>query len=575
MKKNYKIILSSFLMMLCLWVWYVGSENVNVLSISTWTVYTWKYYCPIDVSVIANYNWVWFGNCQYWLQFDSSNISLNYVQRWSNFTKTDKNYFTWLNNNILYIDEKNEQQIVNETSVCSTIRLQTTTANITSSQIQFVDREGNIPTLNTYLNTNEWLNLANNGEDTLTWVENLTVNFYACPCQLDNKAPIITSWSHGFTSADHYTWEQTISFVTYDKWGVSWPYWTHWQYIWWLLLSGTLGQYYDSQSVPSWMDNQEWVSAKHIFVKIIDESGNVSTINHHFVPYSGTSSIPQYTWDGNYRWYKVSFDTDSFGVEKPVTVVVSVSDNVLSIWWECETSRHTTVFTGVFNPKEAPKIKFLAPQWENINPNAWVEVLVWDTWAWVDTGSVVIEILPVMSWWQMIMSGSIYSWTDLNFQLTGGSEELWWASKYVVSFQPKYEFAVNSQIRLSWYAMDLVWMEVSETHNFTTRADCTFYGCVNFVDIFSGSINISNLIQWQFTGSLIVVTGTVLPYPYLTWASGDVVMCGPLDESINLDWNIDIYSEWQIINWQLYQDEDLYVTGLDFAYESGVITPIY
>jgi hypothetical protein len=198
-----------------------------------------------------------------------------------------------------------------------------------------------------------------------------------------------------------------------------------------------------------------------------------------------------------------------------------------------------------------------------------------DDWAWIDTGSLVVEILPVVSWGQIIMTWSIYSWSDLHFDLQDGSEELWWASKYVVSFQPKYEFAVDSNIILSWNVKDLVGVVGTWRHTFHTRKDCTFYGCVNFVDIFSGSMNISNLIQWHFTWSLIVVTGTSAPYPYLTWSSWEIVMCWPIGESINLDWNIDIYSEWQIINWQLYQDEDLYVTGLNFTYESGVITPIY
>lgn len=548
-----------FMMAMLIWVWFSYAQNVNTLSITPST-YTWRYFCPIDLSVMANYNeWPGFTNCQYTLKFDPSVIELWYASRGSAYSETDTVDHQW---NMLFVEEKTENPIT-QTVSCSNLVLTGIGASVSAATINFVNASGNIPTTYDFLHTEDLLNLSYNGADTLTWVQDLTINFYACPCDLDNTAPTITNWSHD--SNTHYTGDQIISFLAYDKGGSLRKYWTNWSkdlsnYTWW---------------APAWMDNQEWVNSGTISIKVITENGDeLPIIPNSIIPYTWyISSTPQYTWDGNYRWYFVSFETSGLQVETPMTIVVSVSDNALNWDWWCTTSAHTKVYTGKLNQKEAPTIALNSPTWQNINPNVWVELTVSDSRAWVDTGSVVFEILPITSGWQLIMSWSIYSWSDLHFELIDWSTELWWASKYRVSFQPTYDFAVSSTITISWYAKDYVEMETYQTFTFGTRADCTFYGCVNFVDIFSGTRN--NLIQWHFTWSLIVVTGTLAPYPYLTWADGDIVMCGPIDESINLTWSVDIYSEWQRINGNLYPYEDLYVTGLDFTYESGVITPIY
>jgi hypothetical protein len=410
--------------------------------------------------------------------------------------------------------------------------------------------------------------LSYNGSDTLTWVQNLSISFYKCPCELDNEAPKISEWSHDISWNTHYTWAQNISFLVYDKSNFSWPYWTN----------GVHDTNYYTWGAPIWMDNQEWINSGSIEVELYVDGTllNVLTPGSWLIVtrYTGTiDGVPMYTWDGYDRWYWITLDTHALPVETPIAIVITVSDNTMGLKWWCTTDKHTTIFTGKLNEKQAPTITFNSPIGQNINPNVWVKLTVADSWAWVDTGSLVVEILPIMSWWQEIMPWSIYSWDDLTFVLTGWSEELWWASVYEVAFQPIYEFAVGSTITISWYVMDLIWMETHAEYTFRTREDCTFYGCVNFVDIFSGSID--NLIQPQFTWSLIVVTGTLAPYPYLTWENNDIVMCGPIDGSINLTWNIDIYSGDVRINGNLYPYEDLYVTGLDFEYQSGVITPIY
>lgn len=565
MKKvsKFRCLFGLLLSMLIL-VWFWWAQNVNTLSITPST-YTWRYFCPIQLSVVANYWWAVFSNCQYSLSFDSSLVQLWYVSRGSAYLTTDT---VQLWHNILSVEERNNNPI-SETVVCSNLLL--TWIGGGSATIDFVTISWTLPTSNDFLHTEDLLNLSYNWSDTLTWVQNLYVEFYACPCVSDSKAPVVWNWSHDVAWNIHYTWVQTIRFLVYDKDNNHpWQYWTNGthnvsNYTWW---------------APAWMDNQEWVKSDSLQVEIYSGGVLMDTLTPGawltVDRYTGTlADTPEYTWDGYDRWYWVSFDTTSLSVETPITFVLTASDNTSWIKWWCTTDKHVMIFTGILNKEKAPTIIFNSPIWQNINPNTWVILTVADDWAWIDTGSLVVEILPVVSWGQIIMTWSIYSWSDLHFDLQDGSEELWWASEYVVSFQPKYEFAVDSNIILSWNVKDLVGVVGTWRHTFHTRKDCTFYGCVNFVDIFSGSMNISNLIQWHFTWSLIVVTGTSAPYPYLTWSSWEIVMCWPIGESINLDWNIDIYSEWQIINWQLYQDEDLYVTGLDFTYESGVITPIY
>jgi hypothetical protein len=79
---------------------------------------------------------------------------------------------------------------------------------------------------------------------------------------------------------------------------------------------------------------------------------------------------------------------------------------------------------------------------------------------------------------------------------------------------------------------------------------------------------------YEFTGTILVVTGTNLdsPYPYLTWANNDVLMCGYEWTWAILTWNVSIYdSEDNLINWNLYTGNVLYITGLNFTIVDWVI----
>lgn len=572
-----------FVSLLILGMWFSYSQNMNTLGIMSPTqtplisagvlhnVYTWRYFCPVELSVMAIYGgWGGFGNCQYSLKFEPTQINLEYLNRWSAFAQTDNAIITG-NQNILFVEEKNWRAITG-TVECSRIRA-TGYPPQDIVDIHFVRANWDLPIIPSDFETTmpDILNLAWGGNDTLTWIQNIKLSLFACPCILDNEQPKISNWmiwGEQFDNTAHYQWPQTVKFLVYDKWWSSRSYWTQWtknlsNYTWW---------------APAWMDNQEWINSGTIVVKIYSWDDLIQTLSYWedaltITEYLWSTNTPKYTWDGNIRWYWVSFDTTNLPVETPLKIEVTVKDNSLDNGGDCTKNAKKTTDYIILNEKQSPVITFNRPTGSNVNPNTWVKLTVSDNRAWVDTGSLVVEILPVFSWWQMIMTWSIYSWSDLTFVLTGGSEWLGWASKYEVTFQPIYQFPVDSTITLSGYVKDLVGMTGQQVYTFHTRKDCTFYGCVNFVDIFSGSL--SNLIQPQFTWSLIVVTGTILPYPYLTWLSEDIVMCWPIDWSIKLDWNIDIYSGNEIFNWNVYPYWELYVTGLDFEYQSGVIVPIY
>lgn len=548
------------------------TPTVNVLQQTN--TYTWRFFCPIDLSVMAIYGWgSGFSNCQYSLRTNPSNITLSYNGMWSAFSNHSEDLFDYSWYDVIFVQEE-ASTFITETVVCSNIVVEGINPLEQASDIYFVRKDWTdiqIPR-DFEFTTPDVLNLSYDGKDTLTWIQDMKIFFYACPCTLDNEKPIISDWTIWGAQLDinaHYQWQQSVQVLVYDQWWTSRPYWTQWT---------TNFLNYTGASVPNGMDNQEWVNSGTIKVKIYvwDElkktmsAGNGLSIK----PYTWSDDIPKVTWDGNTRWYLVSFDVDFDSVEVPIKIEVSAADKALHNGGDCERNAIKSTSSITLNQKKPPIITFNSPTWNNVNPNTWVKLTVSDERAWINTGSLVVEILPVMSWGQLIMSWSVYSWSDLSFQLIAGSGVLWWASKYEVTFQPRYEFAVSTWIILSGYVEDLIGMTGQKIHQFNTRQDCTFYGCVNFVDIFSGSMNISNLIQWHFTWSLIVVTGTILPYPYLTWADGDIVMCGPIDRSINLTWNIDIYSGSERINWSVYPYEDLYVTGLNFEYQSGVITPI-
>ena len=568
MKLRFDRILILVLWFVLLWVWNQAFSNSNILSIGSWNTISWRYFCPIDLKINAIY-WglIWFSNCQYAIKFNPSIENLVYVSRWSAFSFTD---YKWLSGNLFLVEEKNEE-ILNGNAVCSILRLTSKTTNMTSTYLEIVDKNWDAPTNLTFAWTDDKLNLSYDWMDTLVWVRNLNINYEACPCTLDKKAPIIDPKSHQFSnSAARYTWVQNITFFVYDKWESSRAYRFGWN-------APILANY--TWNAPVWMDIQEWVNSWTIKI-VFSWWGNFFeyTLNSGLIvnDYTGNlPNIPKFTWDSNIRWYMVSFQTPDLWVEQPVSISVVANDNKLNMWGQCVTDSHKSAWSGMINLKTLPTISLKEPlnDAENVMPSTNLTVRVADDWAWIDITSVQITIPTIYSGSQILMTWYTYSWDELLFSNCTWSPEIWWSYSCDVTIDPYWDLPVSSQIIVTWYVQDLAWSIRTGEWSFHTRPDCSYFWCTNFVDIYLWN----ELSFFWFSWSLIVFTGTRLPYPYLTWDDNNLVICGPTIEYPILTWSVNIYSGDDVVNWSQYMSSWLYVTGLDFYYDSdnGVITPKY
>lgn len=565
MKK--KINLWLFIFIYLLWGWLIFADNLNILSLSP-SVTTGRYFCPITINVLAKYGGAEFSNCQYGLKYNPSNESLIYNKRWSDFSQTDVVWYsTW---NFFFWEEKNDNWIKKD-AVCSQLTLNPNTTNMTKTELTFVTNRWTEPVVDDFLSTNDKLNLSWGGSDTLTWVESLEINYEMCPCVLDSTAPQIGNFSDNLNSAN-FLWKKRISALVYDKWWVSWNYWFSGKDI-------KLENYVSW--APNWMDNQEWVNSGTISVTIHydssygvpDEIYTWSSLN--LLPYTWTiSEIPSLTWDNNVRWYRFSFENNNndYIVEKPITITITASDNDLSMWSVCSRGAKSNTWTYTINKAVAPTISLYEPvNWSSFkNPWTSVSLLLKDNLAWINTGSVIISIPEIYSWEDLLLTWYIYSWSDLSFSWYSWEPGLWNSWSYIVTFQPKEKFPVNKEIFISWYVEDLAWNKWSWIESFSTRPDCSLFWCLNtlWIDVLSESMYQRYLeTNWP----AVIVTWTFAPYPYLTWENNEILMCWPVDTSVVLSWNIDIYEDWNKVNWNSYEYSWLHITWLDFVYENWVI----
>lgn len=417
--------------------------------------------------------------------------------------------------------------------------------------------------------------------DTLTWINNATYTFVPLPCVVDSNAPSISNKNPN-NGARYIASNHVISFVVYDWFGVSntsWPMplWTnntsHYRYSW---LNTTLTNY---QAAPSSVDNQEWVNSGSIRVNVSCAtcswawSYTFTATNLNITPWTGTSSINQYTRDSEDRWYTVNFPAPApYEIEKLVTVTVQAIDNPNE-----NGNIHTGNDSFSFNAPSTPTITRITPaSSSNIDPT--IDPIVFhveDDWAGINPDTISITIAQVLSGTNILYTWHTYSWSELTITLINwstGTGNAWW---YEVSFTPIRAFPSNTTLSLSWSVYDYAGNHWTYAGNFTTRMSCADWWCA---DIFQLNIlwwtNIGNIL---FTWTLIVVTGTNLnsPYPYFTWIDNNILMCGRPYMWTNLLWNIWIYDTiWIQINGNLYTGDSLYITwmdGLDFILSGNVI----
>jgi len=429
-----------------------------------------------------------------------------------------------------------------------------TKENTASTNLSFVDKNENVPEF--------WLETTDDGvtlngydqwsRDILSSVGSVTYNFVALPCYPDTNQPIITNVSVN-DGATNVSEDQVITFLTYD-WNGSKKvsYWFAWNSTW------DLSNYVATPN-PSNVDNQEWVDSSKISVTVSCTTCSTPKSN---VPaildisnWDWDSSKNALTWDSERRWYNVSINPPfSYEIEKEITVKISVFDNP-NEYWEI----HTGTKTIKFNAPVAPTITRNYPSIDTfVSPskNFAISFTVSDNWAWVDTWSIRISIPQIMSGEEILLSWYVYSWSDLNFELESWSAWLWNAWSYTVSFYPKEDFPVNTEITLNVEWSDLAWTSKEITSKFTTRPSCSFFGCVDSINIIWWSIN------QIFSGLALTVTWTNpnSPYPYLTWENHEVLMCGKDWSGTVIVGNIYLYdNEWNSLNNVLYTWSHLYL----------------
>jgi hypothetical protein len=330
---------------------------------------------------------------------------------------------------------------------------------------------------------------------------------------------------------------------------------SHYRYQW---LATTLSNYVDA---PDTVDNQEWVNSASIKI-------TVSWISYwpYILSWAGLTltnfawdwTKNQYTWDSEIRWYNVSFTPPSpYPIEKQITVNITANDRANE-----SGLIHTWTSSFSFNAPMAPIITMLSPSPITfVNPTfSGIQFYITDDRAWVDTWSVKITIPAIYSWATLLMSGYTYSWSDLVFVLS------WWAVwlgsgwDYIVTLAPKRDFPANSTINITWTFADLVWTIWTTTLSFTTRPDCSYFGCSIILGIDINWI-ISNF-DWDFL--IITWTNPDWPYPYFTWINNDTLMCWPNFTWTTITWNIILENpNNQSVLWIFYTWARLYITWLN------------
>jgi hypothetical protein len=195
-----------------------------------------------------------------------------------------------------------------------------------------------------------------------------------------------------------------------------------------------------------------------------------------------------------------------------------------------------------------------------------------DDWAGVNTDSIKITMPTIYSGSDLLLTWYTYSWSDLQISLISwavGTGNAWW---YNVKFNPKRNLPSNTLITVTWVVLDLAGSTWYLNMSFTTRPSCAFWWCSEIfnVNIMNGSY--SGI--FDFSWSVLVVTwiDSKSPYPYLTWENMDVLMCGWPYTGTKLDSNIDIYdTNNNKINGLFYTWKELYITGMNFVIQDGVI----
>ena len=439
--------------------------------------------------------------------------------------------------------------------------------NILNTTLNFTNCNGWTASFGTWTTADcSTVNSSVNNLDILLWLNDASYNFSPLPCIIDADNPSISNLNVS-NWATYIPSSQTISMLINDRSNapltdVTWPSplqtnkRSHYRYQW--LSTWSLSNYVDA---PDTVDNQEWVNPNSIKI-------TVSWISYwpYILSWAGLSltnfawdwTKNQYTWDSEIRWYNVSFTPPSpYPIEKQITVSITANDRANE-----SGLIHTWTSSFSFNAPVAPVITMLSPSPITfVNPTfSGIQFYITDDRAWVDTWSIKITIPAIYSWATLLMSGYTYSWSDLVFVLS------WWAVwlgsgwDYIVTLAPKRDFPANSTVNITWAFADLVWTNWTTSFSFSTRPDCSYFGCSIVLGIDINWI-ISNF-DWDFL--IITWTNPDWPYPYFTWINNDTLMCWPNFTWTTITWNI-LFENTnnQSILWIFYTWARLYITWLN------------
>lgn len=519
-----------------------------------------KLYCDTPVYMMIN----WWSEIFNWFQtsisFDSNNITIKTWHIHPEFLNGN-NYISWNFYNVWWAMVGWYKQWLLTWVSFSIV----TKTNIVGTTLSFVDKNWNAPSF--WLDTtddNISLDSPNYNWDILSSVNSVTYNFVALPCIPDWDKPEIVNVSVN-NWANKISTDETIRFTTYDWNGSTSAKVSHW------FSGNSVNDLSHYVVAPNNVDNQEWVNKNSISVKVScptcagSPSNTDATLSISNWNWDDTKNA--LTWDSERRWYNVSFNPPfPYEIEKKVTVNISVTDNQNENW-----QTHTRVISFSFNTPVNPTITRIYPSIDTfVSPskNFPISFYISDDWAGIDTWSIVISIPQIMSGDEILFSWYIYSWSDLDFELISWSAWLWNAWSYKVSFYPKEDFPVNTEISMNVEWSDLAWTSKTITSKFTTRPNCDFFWCVDSINIIWSDIN------QVFSGIALVVTWTNpnSPYPYLTWENNEILMCGVVWDWITFGWTSQIYdTEWNLVWWNSYTDSELFITGLNFVYEDWKI----
>ena len=556
----------------------------NKLTFSA-DVVTWKYFCPIDVEIKANYM-QWhdtFTDCFYVVKYNTGSESLTWKNQWQDVQWHDRE----INNLWLLEVQENFKSEKNSTKVCSVLLLTWITPGA-STTLSFVNKWWVL------LSPNEWcstcgLRLDHWNINTLTDASHeLVMNYETCPCTLDWQNPLWRSlqrsdWKTNDLNWERLVWQLTVTWLVVD--------WLSTQK-WWYWFSGNdtnvVTNYVSvPNSLVSKIDNQEWVDSGTIkvvihyddFYWVEDDIFSLAKNNLNISDYIWSNYWYPMTWNNNRRWYWINFtNTTGYQVERQVDMYVYAWDNWLNMWSVCTHKVNSgEIIHYTINQPTKPTIQWLNPtDWANgINPNATISMKLSDDWAWIDTGSLIVWVeYPIWSGdtdtWERVTIVKELSWdffTWWMFELTGWSEWLWNAWSYVVTFSLT-GLTTETGIKLSWYVEDLADNFQNSKISFETRQPCGVFGCRDTFEIRWFDEN--DWLNEIFSKWPIVIFVTWSNDITFTWEGNSELICG-WSMSASLTWNIKMFDE----NWNIISNEiditdmwDIYFLWLDVEYNN-------